>query len=317
LAAEPLGERPEPYRGVVDALLVLTNARAGSDRYDLERALAVIRPAADVEVVRTGADGVLDAALGRRDGRTLVVAGGDGSLHLTVTRLHQRGELADVVLGLLPLGTGNDFARGTQIPLDVEEAARVVLSGHRRDVDLIVDDEDHVAVNNVHLGIGADASRYGARWKRRIGRVGYPAGLLQAAFAHPYRLRVTVDDEVVADGDQPLLEVSIGNGATVGGGLALNPDADPDDGRLDVLVAKASGAWRRLTYGIDLFRGRHPQRRDVEHRLASRVEVSGEEVYLSADGEIAGPITRRKWRLLRNALTVIVPGEQQGTRGGR
>ena len=104
-----------------------------------------------------------------------------------------------------------------------------------------------------------------------------------------------------------MLEVSIGNGATVGGGLALNPDADPDDGRLDVLVARASGAWRRVTYGVDLARGRHPQHRDVVHRSATRVEVSGEPVHLSADGEIAGPITRREWRLLRDAMNVILP----------
>ena len=289
-------------------MLVLTNAGAGSsDQEHLDRALAVLRRSADVEVVQTGADGELDAALDRSQGRTVVVAGGDGSLHLTVSRLYARGELSDTVLGLLPLGTGNDFARGTQIPLEVEEAARVIVAGHARDLDLIVDDPDHLVVNNVHLGIGADASRYGARWKKRVGRVGYPIGLLQAAFADPYRLRVTVDDEVVADGEHRLLEVSIGNGATVGGGLALNPGADPDDGRLDVLVARASGAWRRVTYGVDLARGRHPQHRDVVHRLATRVEVSGEPVHLSADGEIAGPITQREWRLLRDAMNMILP----------
>lgn len=289
-------------------MLVLTNAGAGSsDRDRVDRALAVLRRGAEVEVARTGEDGELDAALDRRQGRTLVVAGGDGSLHLTVSRLHARGELADTVIGLLPLGTGNDFARGMQIPLDVEEAARVVVAGQVRDVDLIIDDRDQPVVNNVHLGIGADASRYGARWKKRVGRIGYPIGLLQAAFARPYRLRVTVDDEVVADGEHHLLEVSIGNGATVGGGLALNPGADPDDGRLDVLVARASGPWRRVTYGIDLFRGRHPQHRDVTHRQATRVEISGEPVHLSADGEIAGPVTRGEWRLLRNAMNVILP----------
>lgn len=288
---------------------MLTNAQAGSsDRDRLERAVSVLGSGAEVEVAGAGPGDELDRALDRRAGRTLVVAGGDGSLHLVVTRLYQRGELADTVLGLLPVGTGNDFARGTGIPLDLSAAARVVLVGQSRRVDLIVDDLGAVVVNNVHLGIGADAARYAARWKERLGRLGYPVGVLQAAFTDPYRLRVTVDDEVVADGTGSLLEVSIGNGATVGGGLALNPDADPDDGRLDVLVARATGAWRRLTYGIDLFRGRHPQRRDVEHRKARRVEVSGDGVYLSADGEIAGPVTHHTWRLLHHAMTMILPG---------
>jgi diacylglycerol kinase family enzyme len=293
----------------MDALLLLTNADAGSSDADtVDRALAVLRTGAKVEVAQTGPDGELDAALDRRDGRTLVVAGGDGSLHQVVSRLHERGELGQTVLGLLPLGTGNDFARGTAIPLDVEAAARVILARQVRDVDLVVDDQEHVVVNNVHLGVGADASRYGARWKKRLGRVGYPIGVLQAAFAHPYRLRVTIDEEVVADGSRPVLEVSIGNGATVGGGLALNPDADPDDGQLDVLVAFAGSPWRRLTYGIDLARGRHPQRRDVEHRQAGTVAVEGEPFHLSADGEIAGPLTARRWRLLRDAVVMILPG---------
>jgi diacylglycerol kinase (ATP) len=292
----------------VDALLVLTNAEAGStDAYTLQRALAVLRAGAEVEVAQTEEDGALRAALDRRDNRTLVVAGGDGSLHLTVSQLFKRGELGDTVLGLLPLGTGNDFARGTEIPLDVEDAARVIIARHVRGVDLMVDGDDQVVVNNVHLGIGADASRYGARWKQRLGRVGYPIGLVQAAFADPYRLRVTVDEEVVCD-DRAVLEVSIGNGATVGGGLALNPGADPDDGRLDVLVAFASGRWRRVTYGLDLFRGRHPQRRDVEHRQATQVKVSGQPVHLSADGEVSGPVTGAEWRLMRKAMTVILPG---------
>lgn len=288
---------------------MLTNAAAGSTDADtLQRALAVLRAGAEVEVVQTGEDGALSAALDRRDDRTLVVAGGDGSLHLTVSQLFERGELSDTVLGLLPLGTGNDFARGTQIPLDVEAAARVIMERHVRDVDLIIDGGDQVVVNNVHLGIGADASRYGARWKKRLGRVGYPIGLVQAAFADPYRLRVTVDGEIVVDDDRPVLELSIGNGATVGGGLALNPGADPDDGRLDVLVAFASGRWRRVTYGLDLFRGRHPQRRDVVHRQATHVQVSGQPVYLSADGEVAGPVSGGEWRLLRNAMIMILPG---------
>ena len=171
-------------------------------QYTLQRALAVLRAGAEVEVAQTEEDGALRAALDRRDNRTLVVAGGDGSLHLTVSQLFKRGELGDTVLGLLPLGTGNDFARGTEIPLDVEDAARVIIARHVRGVDLIVDGDDQVVVNNVHLGIGADASRYGARWKQRLGRVGYPIGLVQAAFADPYRLRVTVDEEVVCD-DRP------------------------------------------------------------------------------------------------------------------
>ena len=114
-------------------MLLITNSEAGSaDEQNLERALAVLRAAADVEVATTSNPGELDGVLHRRGGRRIVVAGGDGSLHAVVAALHRRHELADSVIGLVPLGTGNDFARGSGIPLDPEAAARVVVTGEVR-----------------------------------------------------------------------------------------------------------------------------------------------------------------------------------------
>ena len=116
---------------------------------------------ASVEVAKTSNPGELDGVLHRAGGRTVVVAGGDGSLHAVVTALHKRHELAGSTLGLLPMGTGNDFARGNDIPLEVEDAARLVLDGEPRTVDLIIDEVGSVVVNNVHVGVGAQASRKG------------------------------------------------------------------------------------------------------------------------------------------------------------
>ena len=149
---------------------------------------------------------------------------------------------ADAVVGLLPLGTGNDFARGIGIPLDVEEAARLVLDGEVRPVDLIVDELGEIVVNNVHVGAGAEASRKGARWKARLGsvgvgkvnlgRLGYPIGAVLSAFHPPsVRLRVEVDGEVVNDLDRPVLMVALGNGANVGGGTELTPRPTPRTAR--------------------------------------------------------------------------------------
>jgi diacylglycerol kinase (ATP) len=72
--------------------------------------------------------------------------------------LWRRGEAATTPVGLVPLGTGNDFARGVGIPLDHIEAARLVRTGRPRPVDLIVDDSGGVVVNAVHVGAGAGAA---------------------------------------------------------------------------------------------------------------------------------------------------------------
>jgi diacylglycerol kinase family enzyme len=244
--------------------------------------------------------------LDERGDRRLVIAGGDGTLHRVVASLHRRGELGAAEVGLIPLGTGNDFARGAGVPLDLEEAAKVVLGGTVQLVDLVVDDLGNIAVNNVHLGVGAEASRRGAIWKHRLGRLGYGLGMLQAAFVPSLRLDVDIDGERVAGRDRPALEVSVGNGATVGGGLPLNPDADPTDGQLDAIVSFAAGPLRRISYGIDLIRGRQLARPDVMRRSCNAVTVAGEPFYVSADGEIYGPVPRRSWQIERGAVRFLL-----------
>lgn len=293
----------------MDPLLLITNADAGSpDEEPLDKALAVLRAHTDVEVCATANQGELDGVLHRRGGRRLVVAGGDGSLHAIVAALHRRQELHDVVLGLIPLGTGNDFARGTDIPLDPEEAAELVVRGDVRPVDILVDCVGEVVVNNVHVGVGAEASRKSHKWKQRLGRLGYVVGAALASVNPPFvRLRVEVDDHVVADFDRPILQVAIGNGAYVGGGTELNPDADLEDGKVDVMVSFAVGPLSRFGYVAGLRRGEHHRRDDVLYVRASRVSVSGQAFYCSSDGELYGPERNRTWHVERAAFSMSLP----------
>ena len=294
----------------VDSILLVTNVRAGTaDSKSLGAAVAVLEPSATVDVCVTSHPGELDEVLDRLGSRRLVVAGGDGSLHGVVAALSRRNELKQTVLGLIPVGTGNDFARGAGIPLDPEEAARLVLNGRIGPIDLVMDEAGNIVVNNVRVGLGAEASREARRWKDRLGRPGYAVGALLATFRPlDLRLRVEVDTEVVADGDRPVLDISIGNGATVGGGVPINPDADPESGQMDVIVSLATGAIARLGYGIDLLRSRHLARRDVVHRRGNAVSISGTPFYFSSDGEVSGPVDSRIWRVEQSAFEMTLPG---------
>jgi diacylglycerol kinase (ATP) len=293
----------------VDPVLLIANSDAGSgDSEDLDRALAVLREGTDVEVCTTANQGELDGVLHRRGGRRIVVAGGDGSLHAVVAALYRRNELRAAVIGLVPLGTGNDFARGADIPLDPEDAARLVLGGTSRPVDLIVDNLGEVVVNNVHIGVGAQASRKSHKWKERLGRIGYVIGALLASVNPPFvRLRVVVDGHVVSDLDRPILQVALGNGSHVGGGTALTPEADPEDGRIDVMVSFAIGPFSRWGYAAMLRRGTHHERDDVLYLRGSEVSISGQPFYCSADGELYGPERDRSWRLEREAFSMVLP----------
>lgn len=298
--------------GVAGMLLIFNSAAGSPDTAPLEEAVGVLRTAGDVEVVGTSTPDELTEVLRGLSDRLLVVAGGDGTLHAAVRALEDLGALAEATLALIPLGTGNDFARGADIPLEPVEAARLIVSGRARRVDLLIDADGGVVVNNVHAGAGAQASRRAHRWKERLGKVGlgrlgYPIGAALAAFRPPFvRLTVEVDDQVVVD-DRAVFMVSVGNGSQVGGGTELTPDAEPDDGVLDVMVSQAVGPLSRFGFGLHLRRGEHPERDDVSYHRGRRATVRGEPFYISADGEVDGPFTAKTWTLRREAFRMILP----------
>lgn len=302
-------------------LLIANRDAGGTQENDLEVALNVLRAATDVEVCRTSNPGELDGVLQRAGSRTVVVAGGDGSLHAVVAALHKRNELDAHTLGLIPLGTGNDFARTLELPLEPAAAAQALLEGSPTAMDLIVDEVGQIVVNNVHAGASALASKRGARWKERLGKVGlgvlgYPIGAVSAAIKPPYvRLRIEADGEVVADMDQHVFMVAIGNGASVGGGAEITPDADPSDGRLDVMISFTRGPIERLQYAWHIRNAEHDERDDVRTLRARQVTITGEEFWISADGELSGPESRRSWHLEPGAYRLVTPPPLHDTDG--
>ncbi len=297
-------------RGYLKRLLVVTNASAGSAQQDqVDAALAVLGRRADVRVEASASPDDLSELLAARDGRSLVIAGGDGSVHAAVAVLRQRGELSvDDPLGLLPMGTGNDLARAVGIPLSPAEAAWVVLGDQTRAMELLVDDQDGIVVNAVHVGIGAEAAAQGERLKPTIGKAAYAVGGVVAGVrTRGWRLRVEADDRVIVDVDRPVLMVGLGLGSSIGGGAQMTPGARPDDGLVDLIVSEAVGPVARVGYGAGLRRGLHVDRPDVHHVRARRVRVSGQPFPVNADGELSGPVTDREWTVEPGAWTLVTP----------
>ena len=300
-------------------LLLLTSPAAGNtDADSLEQAAEVLREHGDVDVVETSTPAELDEVLGKElargatDHLRIVVAGGDGSLHAVIAGLRRQRALKTCRLGLVPLGTGNDFARAVGIPTDARQAAQIAATGRPQPLDLLVDDEDGVGVNRVHLGAGAKAARAGAGWKERLGRLGYAIGAVQAMLDPPVvRLRITLDGRVLTTERRRVLQVVVGNGVYVGGGAALTPDADPTDGEADVVVSTAVGPLARLGYAVGVLLKRHPRRPDVTVTRGRIVEVAGAELWCSADGELTGPHQRRRWHVEPAAYTLMTPDRDE------
>ena len=220
-------------------------------------------------------------------------------------------------MALVPLGTGNDFARALEMPLDPAEAARAVLSATERRIDLLVEDDGEVVVNAVHIGVGVDAAQEATGLKARYGRLGYVLGAIRAGWVSKgQRLRVVVDDRVVANGRHHVLQVAVGNGRFVGGGTPIAPEADPSDGEVDVVLSYALAPLKRFAYGLVVRLGLHSRRRDVETYRGSRVTVTGPAFRWNIDGELKGPDTRRSWTVEPGAA-LAVPGAAGVGRTGR
>ena len=303
-------------------MLAVVNASAGTayrrsvDAVASFLASASARQGTSFELARTEDLDALDSALGGLDGRQLVLLGGDGSVHAAVQCLHQAGTLGSAgPIGIIPVGTGNDLARSLKLPADPLQAAECVMSGQARTMELLVS-EDRVAVNAVHVGIGADAAAKGADMKKKLkkvkaGRLGYPLGAVAAGFSSPgQHLSVRVDGELLHDGSRPLLMAALGLGGTVGGGARLIPDANPHDGFVDVVLWESVGPAARVGYALGLKSGDHARRTDVRIGRGETVEITavdGDGFRVSNDGELWGPFQHRRWDVVCDAWQVIAP----------
>lgn len=242
----------------------------------------------------------------------LVVAGGDGTVHRVVSVLARHDLLERSPLAILPLGTGNDFARSAGIPLDPRDAAVTAARGAPRAVDLLRDDRGGVVVNAAHVGLGALAAERAQAAKGMLGPLGYAVGAVLAGTSmRSYPVRVEVDGAEVCGGDEQLLMLGISVGRTIGGGTPLAPEASLDDGLADVVLVAATGALQRADFARRLRQGSHPDRDDVLVLRARHVSVDAGEAPLNVDGELLGETGSRRWTVVRPGWSVITsPGDR-------
>ena len=297
-------------RAVGAAVLVVNPAAGTAEDESVETARAALDSAGGlVEVVRPGGvpefrGAVLDAAAG---GARVVVAGGDGTIHLAVQALWDAGLASDTPVGLVPLGTGNDLATGLGLPMDPGEAALACVHGVPRTLDLVLMSTGGVVVNASHAGLGASAAERSAGLKDKLGPLAYPVGALIAGVREAaWTLEVVLDGDEVHAGDT--LMVGIANGPSIGGGTRIVPPALPDDGLLDVIVVTAVGPAARLAFGAALRNEAHLDRPDVLHLRGRQVTISGDPVVHDVDGELTEELATctytvqpGAWQLLRRS----------------
>ena len=217
----------------------------------------------------------------------LIAVGGDGTLHLAL----QGAAGSDAVLGLVPAGTGNDYARAFGLfGLSVEEAAARAL-GPARPVDVIRTDRKRWVAFNVTGGFTVDVNERADRMRFPRGPSRYTVATLLTMPGLRYReLAVTVDGE---RSEYRSALFAVANTPTFGGGMAICPDADPGDGLLDVCVVGTASRSTMLRLLPKVFEGGHVGNRHVSMLRGRTVTIEGEAIDLVGDGESIGqtPIT--------------------------
>ena len=246
-------------------------------------------------------DGERLARLAAERGATrLVIAGGDGTVNEAVSGLLACGRAGVVDVGLLPLGTGHDFARLLGLDSDLESTVARLAHGKRRQVDAgrircrARDGSERVRyfLNIASFGLSAESARWlAARGnQRRRGPLAYVmSGLVGVARYAAPPVTIRVDDRIVHEGRLSL--AAIGNGQYFGGGMRVAPGASIDDGLFDTVVIEGLSFVASLLMLARVMFGRHIHDPRVGvHRAAVVRAESAAEVWIEADGEVVGTL---------------------------
>lgn len=230
---------------------------------------------------------------------TIVAVGGDGTLGEVVDGFLSTPEDARrrTTLATFPAGSGCDFARHAGIPREPRAWAAATAVAKRRDLDAALasfrtrdgEPRSRHFLNVASLGLpGEVAAAVERRGKALGGTLTYLLeGLLAVAGARPRRLRLVVDGREEAPADYQL--VAAANTSTFGGGMRLAPDADAEDGLLDLLTVGALSRARLLGLLPRLYAGGHVGAEGVVLRRARRIEIHCEEALpLNIDGDLDG-----------------------------
>jgi len=268
---------------------LLVNLTSGGGRGP-EAALPVVRLLRDAgaEVVVDRSTGAVACArLARASaarGDVVVAVGGDGMLSSIADALVG----AQGILGILPCGRGNDFARMLGLSGAPEDVARTLLVGAPREVD-VVDAGRKVVLGSVYAGVDSLASELVDRARRLPTAVQYPYAAVRAVLSFtPTEFTVDVDGEVL---HEEAYTVVVANSGYYGSGMHIAPGAVLDDGLLDVVIVRAASKLRLIRSMPRLYAGTHVDLDGVVVRRGREVRLSSlRPVTAYGDGERLAPL---------------------------
>jgi diacylglycerol kinase (ATP) len=235
----------------------------------------------------------------------LFIAGGDGTVNEAMNGLWGAGALDALAVGIIPFGTGNDFAATLGIPKETDAAVEVLLEGREVRVDL-GQVNGRVFVNTSGGGfIGEVSAAVTPQLKTIAGRLAYLIGGAQALLEfNPVAATVTIRPGHLRVRHE-LYAFAVCNSRLIGGGRLIAPDAVIDDGLLDVCLIESMSALEFVALARKVADGQHVADPRVSYFQASAVDIElAREINVNTDGEVFS-VKRCEYRVLPGAARFL------------
>ena len=237
----------------------------------------------------------------------IIVAGGDGSVHEAVNGIMRADNAAR--LGVIPTGTGNDFAKACHIPLNWEHAAqllaeRIKVDATSRRIDIGRMNERYFA-NGAGVGFDARVTKVARSYRWPIGDLVYLFAIFRCLIDGVATPDMTITSDALTT-HGPVTLASISNGAWVGGMFHIAPMADNSDGKLELLIADPVSRLRILSLLPKLISGKHMGESEISHAAIRRVTIdAADPVPSHLDGEVGRSESRYVIEILPAALDLL------------
>jgi diacylglycerol kinase (ATP) len=288
---------------------IILNPTAGGVS-DLDAVMSQLArlPGAEIRVTSKAGSGARFARTALKNGcDAIVAAGGDGTLNEVVNGIGE--DLGEACVGLIPLGTGNDFGRTIGVPVELEAAIDVILASDTRPVDLVRVTSDEVRYF-VNVSAGGFSGLVNEKLTPEIKKTWGPLAYLRGAAAalaelRAYRTTVSFDntESLVLD----LYNAVVANGQFVAGGTLIAPGALIDDGLLDVVLIPKRPAAELALLAAQIGLGNHLSSESIVFRRAASLTVNSKPgMWFNVDGELVGNEPAR-FEILPRALRFIAP----------
>ncbi|WP_157842725.1 MULTISPECIES: diacylglycerol/lipid kinase family protein [Bacillus] len=239
--------------------------------------------------------------------KTIIIIGGDGTLHLAIN--HGLLEIG-IPIGVIPAGSGNDFARTMKIPTKYEEALERIFKNKATSID-ILSIGDRSCMNAVGIGFDAEVAEKTNRSKMKrllnivkLGHLSYILVALRMFFSYtPSHVTVTLDNK------RKVIEnvwlVAVANSPYYGGGLKICPAAKNDDGKLNICLVSGKSRLELIPLFYKVFKGAHSNHPNVTMLKGKKVQIEcGKPLNMQGDGESLGT-TPTEITIIPRALNIL------------